>query len=200
MSAILDLWNSNFLTIGEVKRPILHQRTKFRKTSVQPLRRCRDLWFQDGDRRHLGFSKIQNFNSWFAARGQCASPCQISLKIGRTVAEIWRFIGVFSKWRPSAILDLLGAYWDHPCRPLDGLYRCAKFGENRCSSFDNMKLSRFCPFGLKRLLTPPKLWFLGVFHLQNGEQYQRYPQKAHPCASPRRLSHEAWKSVDGSDL
>jgi len=31
--------------------------------------------------------------------------------------------GFFSKWRPSAILDLLGAYWDHPRRPLDGLHR-----------------------------------------------------------------------------
>jgi len=30
------------------------------------------------------------------------------IKIGRTVAEIWRFNG-FSKWPPSAILDLLGA-------------------------------------------------------------------------------------------
>ena len=30
-SAILDLWNSKFLTVGAVKRPILHQRTKFRK-------------------------------------------------------------------------------------------------------------------------------------------------------------------------
>jgi len=26
------------------------------------------------------------------------------------------------------------------------------------------------------------------------------PKKAHPYASPRRLSHHAWKSVDGSDL
>ena len=26
------------------------------------------------------------------------------------------------------------------------------------------------------------------------------PQKAHPCASPHRLSHHAWKSVDGSHL
>jgi len=34
----------------------------------------------------------------------------------------------FLKWRPSAILDLLGADWDHPRRVLDGLYRCAKFG------------------------------------------------------------------------
>ena len=28
-SAILDLRNSKFLTVGAVKRPILHQRTKF---------------------------------------------------------------------------------------------------------------------------------------------------------------------------
>ena len=35
------------------------------------------------------------------------------IKIGHTFAEIWQFNGFFSKWRPSAILDLLGAYWDH---------------------------------------------------------------------------------------
>jgi len=31
------------------------------------------------------------------------------IKIGKTVAEIWQFNGFFSKWRPSTILDLLGA-------------------------------------------------------------------------------------------
>ena len=50
-----------------------------------------------------------------------------------------------------------------------------------------------------------KIWnfnfaVLGGFRPQNGQQYQRSPQNAHPCASPRRLSHQAWKSVDGSDL
>jgi len=35
------------------------------------------------------------------------------IEIGQNIEEIWRFNG-FSKWRPSAILDLLGAYWDHP--------------------------------------------------------------------------------------
>jgi len=30
-SAILDLGNSKFLTVGAVKRPILHQRTRFCK-------------------------------------------------------------------------------------------------------------------------------------------------------------------------
>jgi len=34
------------------------------------------------------------------------------------------------------ILDLFGAYLDHPV--LDGLYRCAKYGCNWCSSFNNM--------------------------------------------------------------
>ena len=39
-SAILDLWNSKFLTVGAVKRPILQQRTKFRKDRSN---RCRDI-------------------------------------------------------------------------------------------------------------------------------------------------------------
>jgi len=36
--------------------------------------------FQDGSRRHLGFSKIRNFNGRSAVRGEFASPCQISSK------------------------------------------------------------------------------------------------------------------------
>jgi len=74
-SAILFLWNSNFVTVGAVKRPILHQRTKFR---IDSSNHCGDIAifviFQDG------FSKIQNFYGESAARGQCASPCQISSK------------------------------------------------------------------------------------------------------------------------
>jgi len=47
-----------FLTALEVKASILHQRTKFRKDRSN---RYGDIEifviFQDGDRRHLGFSK-----------------------------------------------------------------------------------------------------------------------------------------------
>jgi len=47
-----------FLTVGELKRPILHQRTKFRKDRSN---HCGDIAifviFQDGGRRQLGFSK-----------------------------------------------------------------------------------------------------------------------------------------------
>ena len=46
------------------------------------------------------------------------------------------------------------------------------------------------PVCLKTPIHAPKIGVL-VFHLQNEEQYQRNPQKAYPCASPRRLSHQA---------
>ena len=53
----------NFLKVKEAKNPILHQRTKFRK---DPSNRYGDIAifviFQDGGRRHLGLSKIRNFN------------------------------------------------------------------------------------------------------------------------------------------
>jgi len=56
---------------------------------------------------------------------------------------------IFAKWRPPAILDSPDAHWDHPQRVLGIPYRCAKFGLNPCSSFDNMKILIFCTFGLK---------------------------------------------------
>jgi len=63
-----------------VKRPILHQRTKFRKDRSN---RCGDrdfCDFPDGGCRHLEFSKIRNFNGLSAVWGQYASLCQISSK------------------------------------------------------------------------------------------------------------------------
>ena len=60
----------------------------------------------------------------------------------------------------SAILDMSGVYWDHPRRLLGGLYRCAEFGLNRCSTFDNRKVLIFCVFGLKTPIHAPKI---GVF-------------------------------------
>jgi len=37
---------------------------------------------------------------------------------------------IFSRWRPSAILDLFYTCLSHPRSVLGGLYRCAKFGWN----------------------------------------------------------------------
>jgi len=84
MAAIRHLGFVKFkllLTVGEVKKPIMHQRTKFRRDRSN---RYRDIAifviFQDGGRRHLGYSKIQNFNGLSAARGQRASLFQILSK------------------------------------------------------------------------------------------------------------------------
>ena len=54
------------------------------------------------------------------------------------------------------------------------------------------EIQYFARFAWKRLFTPLKLGFWR-FHPQNEEQYQRNPKKAHLCASPRRLRHQAWK-------
>jgi len=111
-----------------VKGHILHQRTEFHKDWSN---RYGDIAifviFQDGGSCHFGFSKIRNFNDRPAVRGQYASLYQI---LSKSFKRLQRYsdLTVLSKWRPSAILDLLGADWDHPRRVLAGLYRCAKFG------------------------------------------------------------------------
>jgi len=107
---------------------MLHQRTKFYKDRSN---RYGDIVifviFQDGGSCHLRFSKTANFNGRSAVREQCASLYQISSK---SVNRLQRYgdLTFFSKWRPPAVLNFLGAYWDHPRRPLEGLYRFAKFG------------------------------------------------------------------------
>jgi len=60
-------------------------------------------------------------------------------KIAQTIAAISRFF-YFSRWRLSAILDLFAAFLDYPQSIFGGLYWCAKFGWDPCSSFDNMKV------------------------------------------------------------
>ena len=66
----MDFENSSLLTVWAVKRPILHNRAKFREDL--PIRCC-DIAifvvFQDGGGRHLGFSKTGNFNGRSAVRG-----------------------------------------------------------------------------------------------------------------------------------
>jgi len=112
-----------------VKGHILHQRTKFHKDRSN---RYGDIAifviFKDGGRRHFGFSKIRNFNNRSAVRRQYASLYQILLKSVERLQRYSDLTVFFSKWRPSAILDLLGADWDNTRRVLVGLYRCAKFG------------------------------------------------------------------------
>ena len=54
---------------------------------------------------------------------------------------------------------------------------CAKFGWNRCSSFDSMHVFRFREFGLKRPFTPQNWAVLGFFDILNGEQCAKFSTK-----------------------
>jgi len=69
-------------------------------------------------------------------------------KFGRNRSKRGRdmMIFYFSRWRLSAILDLLCVCLDNLQRAFGGLCRCAKFGWNRCSSFDNMHVFRVHEF------------------------------------------------------
>ena len=117
------------------------------------------------------------------------------IEIGPAIAvEISRFFD-FSRWRPSAILDLFVAYLDHPRRVFGGLYLCAKFGCNGFSSFDNMKVSIFYVFGMKTPIHGPKIGVLGAFDPLNGQRCHRHPQKALPWAETRHMAYRSSKSV-----
>jgi len=105
----------------------LHKQTKFRKDSSN---RCGDIAifviFKMAAAAILDFQKFDILTA-DPLYGAHASSCQISSKSGERLQRNGD-LTVFSKWRPSAILDFLGAYWDHTRRPLDGLYRYVKFG------------------------------------------------------------------------
>jgi len=77
------------------------------------------------------------------------------MKIGQAVVKILRFLQ-FSRWRPSAVLDLFSTLLDHPRRIFGGHYCYAKFGWNPCSSFHDMNLWIFCTFYLKTPIHTPK--------------------------------------------
>jgi len=86
----------------------------------------------------------------------------IFVKISQSVAEILRFF-VFFKMAAVRHLGWFMTYLDNPRRVLGGLYHCAKFGYNRCSSFDDMNVSILGAFGWKTSIHGPKIRVLGLF-------------------------------------
>jgi len=135
----------------------------------------RFLWFSRWRPPPTWIIKNSNFlRSVHCREPVCVTvPKIISSKIGQTAAEIWRF-NDFSRWRPFAIFS---AYWDQSRRSLGGLYRSAKFGWNRWSSFDNIKLSIFCPFGLKTPIHAAKIGVCGNFTPQMGSNINETPKR-----------------------
>jgi len=59
---------------------------------------------------------------------------------------------------------------------------------------------QYLPVWLENAYLRPKIVFFWNFTPKIGSNINEIPKKAHRCASPRRLSHQAWKYVDGSEL
>ena len=88
-----------FLTVGKVKRHILHQRTKFRKDRSN---RCGDIAFFDFKMAAAAILDFKNsqFQPSVSCKGVVCVSMQNSIKIGQTVAEIWQFNGFQNVGRP----------------------------------------------------------------------------------------------------
>jgi len=174
------------------------------------------LWFSICSSHHLGFSKIQNFNSWSAVREHYASTRQISAKSVRRLqrcGDLTVFFKMVAVRHLGFVGRVLGPTMQTDWWSLSERWRnlfwivvlnFVKIGQTVGEISQFLWFSRwrpiFCTTGFENAYSRPKNWGSGAFHPQNGRQYQRNPQKAHPCASPYRLNHQAWKSVNGSDL
>ena len=202
-AAILDFSNFNFLTVGWLKRAELRRRVKF---GGNRSKRGRDMvifrFFKMAAAATPPSCIFQISNFWRpdGSRGPKCVTVPNLVEIRQTATEIWRFFDFSSKMVAVLHLGFVMCVFGHPRREFGGLYHCAIFGWNRCGSFDNMHVFRFHHLGSKMPIHAPKIGVFGGFYPLNGEQCQGSPQRARPCASPRRLSHHARKTADASDL
>jgi len=86
--------------------------------------------------------------------------------------------------------------WYHPLRAFGGLCHRAKFGYDRCSSFDNMNVLIFGAFDCKT----PHAHKIGVVWAIWLPKWGAISTSANPCASPHYLSNQAWKSNERFEL
>jgi len=79
---------------------------------------------------------------------------------------------------------------DHPRSAIVGISSTLKFGLDPNYGFGDIAIIIFCRFGLK---LPIHAHFGGVLgHISpNMVTHRSNPQKDHPCAETRRLSHKA---------
>jgi len=186
-AVILDIQICGMLLADGVWRAQAHNCTKFRQNRLfccgdiaifrifKMAAAILDFW----NREILMVARVQRVETYLRAKF-----CQ-NRSIGREdIKIIW-----FVKMAAVRHIGFVGGIFGPPTVSTCGSLSLAKFVYDRCSSFYNMNISIFDAFGWKMPIHAPKLGVLGQFDLQNGVQYQRKPIKAHPCVSPRHLSH-----------
>jgi len=144
-ASILDFWILKILLADGVLRAQAHHCAKFHyNRSIC----CRDIAiFRIFKMAAAAILYFCNCKILLANGVQRVEAHQHS-KIGQNRSIICKDIKIFRflKWRPY-IMDLFGAYLDHPHRLLGGLCHSANCGFDLCNSFYNMNLSVFGAFG-----------------------------------------------------
>ena len=74
-----------------------------------------------------------------------------------------------------------GANLGHLQTLLGVVHRCAKFGWNRCSRFDTVKVLVFRTFGLKTPIQAPKIGVFGLFTPKFGAVAMKPPKGIFGC-------------------
>ena len=110
--------------------------------------------FQTVAVRHLVFLKVRNFNCWHGSEGEYAPSCQILCQSVESFRRYGRFSIFQDGSRPPSWIFLMSM--DHPHIVFSGLYHCAKFGWNRCSSFNNMLVLTFSRVKLEKAYSRPQ--------------------------------------------
>jgi len=177
--AILDFWKVEFLTAGSYASTCLYASPcQISRRSVKPLLRY-------GDFSTCKMAAAVTLNFWNpeflrVGRAKRVKLRQLAKFHGDRSKRCWDLaIYHFFNMDMAAlfILDLFCAWLDHPRRVFGGLYRCATFGWNRRSSFNNMHELRFRPFGLKILVDAPTISVFGGFDPLNWEAHERNPKR-----------------------
>jgi len=104
-----------------------------------------------------GYKRIRNRfrkNRGTRVRGSRRISMPNVVKIGREDIKIFRFFMIVSVCHLGFVWGTFG-----PPTVSGGVYRSAKFGYDRCSSFYNMNISIFGAFGRKMSIHAPKIVF-----------------------------------------
>ena len=144
--------------------------------------------------RHLGFLEVGNFNFRSVSEAQYTSSCQISRRSVEPIRSYGRFSIFKDGGRPPSWICFTRVGTTHE-EYLVVFVIVRKCGCNRRNNFDTMQILMFCTLSLKMAIHAPKIGVFGGCYPQNGEQYERDPQKAHPWAETRRMTYRLSKSV-----
>jgi len=138
----------------------------------------------------FSFKKMQNFIGWWDPGGWDAFCAKFYQNWSIHCGDIAIFY--CSRWRPSAILDLFGAYLDHPRSVLGGLYQC-KIWLRSIKYFWQYESCNLWHIWMENTYSCPKNC-LGciVNKTPKGTSLHQFTSSI--------ISYRAWKSIKWSDL